>query len=142
VTKTYDARLATRITASTDARLRQLALAARRPISHVLDDVLDAALPTGDELAARLRKLASTSHAADARPAPNPARAGHDADGHDVAGRPAQAPAARADHDPGARPAPTPVASARPASAPAGRADASDDGEPAALTSPAIRGQR
>src|SRR5215472_6757304 len=60
VTKTYNARLATRITASTDARLRQLALITRRRISHVLDDVLDAALPTAEELAARLSRLAST----------------------------------------------------------------------------------
>jgi hypothetical protein len=73
VTKTYDARLATRITASVDARLRQLALAARRPISHVLDDVLDAALPGSDELADRLRQLADPGRNAETSPTPTPA---------------------------------------------------------------------
>jgi hypothetical protein len=60
VTKTYDARLATRLTVGVDARLRQLALVSRRRISHVLDDVLDGALPTAEELTAQLRCLAST----------------------------------------------------------------------------------
>jgi hypothetical protein len=58
VTKTYNARLATRITSGVDARLRQLALVSRRRISHVLDDVLDAALPTPEDLAARLSRFA------------------------------------------------------------------------------------
>jgi hypothetical protein len=53
VTKTYDARLATRITTSVDTRLRQLALLQRRRISHLLDDLLDAALPTSEDLAAQ-----------------------------------------------------------------------------------------
>jgi hypothetical protein len=53
VTKTYDARLATRITTSVDTRLRQLALLQRRRISHLLDDLLDAALPTTEDLAAQ-----------------------------------------------------------------------------------------
>ena len=44
LTKIYNARLGIRITASVDARLRQLALIRRRRLSHVLDDVLDAAL--------------------------------------------------------------------------------------------------
>jgi hypothetical protein len=60
VTKTYDARLGTRITASVDARLRQLALVRRGRLNHVLDDVLDAALPTADDLTAQLARLAST----------------------------------------------------------------------------------
>jgi len=59
VTKTYNARLGTRITASVDARLRQLALVRRRRLSHVLDDVLDAALPTAEDLTAQLGRLAS-----------------------------------------------------------------------------------
>lgn len=59
MTKTYDARLGTRITASVDARLRQLALVRRRRLSHVLDDVLDAALPTAEDLTAQLARLAS-----------------------------------------------------------------------------------
>jgi hypothetical protein len=60
VTKSYDARLATRITASVDTRLRQLALLHRRRISHLLDDVLDAALPTTEDLAAQFAHLART----------------------------------------------------------------------------------
>jgi hypothetical protein len=59
VTKTYDARLGTRITVSVDARLRQLALLRRRRLSHLLDDVLDSALPTAEELTAQLARLAS-----------------------------------------------------------------------------------
>lgn len=59
MTKTYDARLGTRITASVDARLRQLALVRRRRLNHVLDDVLDAALPTAEDLTAQLARLAS-----------------------------------------------------------------------------------
>jgi hypothetical protein len=60
VTKTYDTRLGTRITASVDARLRQLALVRRRRLSHVLDDVLDAALPTTEDLTTQLARLATT----------------------------------------------------------------------------------
>ena len=56
--KTYDARLATRITASVDTRLRQVALLSRRRLSHVLDDVLDAALPTVEDLSAELARRA------------------------------------------------------------------------------------
>ena len=58
MTKTYDARLGTRITANVDARLRQLALIRRRRLSHVLDDVPGAALPTAADLTAQLRRLA------------------------------------------------------------------------------------
>jgi hypothetical protein len=60
VTKSYDARLATRITASAGTRLRQLALLHRRRISHLPDDVLDAALPATDNLAAQFAHLATT----------------------------------------------------------------------------------
>jgi hypothetical protein len=60
VAKTYDTRLGTRITASVDARLRQLALARRKRLSHVLDDVLDAALPTADDLTTQLAHLAAS----------------------------------------------------------------------------------
>jgi len=59
--KQYTARLATRVTTSVDTRLRQLALLHRRRISHVLDDVLDSALPTAQDLAAQLARLASDS---------------------------------------------------------------------------------
>jgi hypothetical protein len=59
VTKNYDARLATRITTSVDTRLRQLALLRRRRISHLLDDVLDAALPTSEDLAAQFARCTS-----------------------------------------------------------------------------------
>jgi hypothetical protein len=59
--KRYNARLATRVTTSVDTRLRQLALLRRRSISHVLDDVLDSALPSVQELAAQVARLASDS---------------------------------------------------------------------------------
>ena len=58
--KTYSARLATRVTASVDARLRQLALLSHRRISHVLDEVLDGALPTAEHLSAQLARLAGS----------------------------------------------------------------------------------
>jgi hypothetical protein len=58
VTKSYTARLATRVTTSVDTRLRQLALLSRRRISHVLDDVLDAALPSAEDLSAQLVRRA------------------------------------------------------------------------------------
>ena len=61
VTKAYTARLATRVTTSVDTRLRQLALLSRRRISHVLDDVLDAALPSAEDLSAQLTRRASSS---------------------------------------------------------------------------------
>ena len=59
MTKRYTARLATRVTTSVDTRLRQLALLSRRRISHVLDDVLDAALPSAEDLSAQLTRSAS-----------------------------------------------------------------------------------
>ncbi len=58
MTKSYTARLATRVTMSVDTRLRQLALLSRRRISHVLDDVLDAALPSAEDLSAQLARRA------------------------------------------------------------------------------------
>ena len=60
LTKIYNARLGLRITANVDARLHQLALVRRRRLSHVLDDVLDAALPPAEDLTAQLAELAST----------------------------------------------------------------------------------
>jgi hypothetical protein len=51
---TYDVRLATRITAAVDRRLRMLALAKSEPLSHVLVSLLDQALPPADELASLL----------------------------------------------------------------------------------------
>ena len=61
MTKAYTARLATRVTTSVDTRLRQLALVSRRRISHVLDDVLDAALPSAEDLSAQLTRRASSN---------------------------------------------------------------------------------
>ena len=60
MTKAYNARLGTRITENVDTRLRQLALIRRRRLRHVLDDVLDAALPTAEDLTAQLGRLAGT----------------------------------------------------------------------------------
>lgn len=59
MTKTYSVRLGTRITRSVDARLRQFALLRRRRLSHVLDDVLDSALPTAEDLTQQLARLAT-----------------------------------------------------------------------------------
>lgn len=50
----YDARLATRITTPVDLRLRMLALLKGQSLSHVLDSVLDEALPSADLLASQL----------------------------------------------------------------------------------------
>jgi hypothetical protein len=57
----YTARLATRVTTGVDTRLRQLALLSRQRISNVLDEVLDSALPTAQDLAAQVARLASDS---------------------------------------------------------------------------------
>jgi hypothetical protein len=51
----YDCRIATRITRDVDRRLRLAALAVRRPLSAVLTDTLDKALPSAEELTAGLR---------------------------------------------------------------------------------------
>src|SRR6266851_6400333 len=68
VTKNYSARLATRITPGVDARLRQLALVRRRRISHVLDEVLDAALPKAADLITEMASLGcDVKEAADGR---------------------------------------------------------------------------
>ena len=67
MTKFYTARLATRVTPSVDTRLRQLALLSRRRISHVLDDVLDAALPSAADLSAQLARRAGASQEHHAR---------------------------------------------------------------------------
>jgi hypothetical protein len=50
----YDVRLATRITASVDRRLRMLALIKSQSLSHVLVSLLDQSLPPADELASLL----------------------------------------------------------------------------------------
>lgn len=47
----YDVRLATKISATVDRRLRMLALIKSQPLSHVLVNLLDQALPPADELA-------------------------------------------------------------------------------------------
>jgi hypothetical protein len=67
--KTYNARLATRLTSSVDSRLRQFALLRRRRISHLLDEVLDQALPTTQDLAGQFARLAELA------PEPSPATA-------------------------------------------------------------------
>ena len=52
----YDARLATRVTADVDQRLRHAAVAAGfKSLSAYLTAVLDLALPSADELAEKLR---------------------------------------------------------------------------------------
>jgi hypothetical protein len=47
----YDARLATRISPEVDLRLRMQALLEGLPLSHVLDSLLDKALPPAAKLA-------------------------------------------------------------------------------------------
>ena len=55
--KTYSARLATRLSAGVDARLRQLALIRRQRLNRLLDELLDAALPPAAELTAQMAGL-------------------------------------------------------------------------------------
>jgi hypothetical protein len=55
----YDTRLATRIPRAVDQRLRLFAVLVRKPLAHVLADVLAEALPTDAELAARLGQRGS-----------------------------------------------------------------------------------
>lgn len=52
---TFDVPLASRTTRAVDHRLRMLALIQRQPLSHVLTQVLDQALPPADELLEQLR---------------------------------------------------------------------------------------
>jgi hypothetical protein len=52
-------RIATRISPGVDLRLRQLALIRRQRLGHVLDELLDQALPQPAELAARLAEGAT-----------------------------------------------------------------------------------
>lgn len=51
----YDTRLATRIPRAIDQRLRLFAVLMRKPLAHVLSDVLAEGLPTDAELANRLQ---------------------------------------------------------------------------------------
>jgi hypothetical protein len=60
--KTYTARLATRITPSVDTRLRQLALLRHRRINHLLDEILDTALPTPADLLTQMAALGRDNH--------------------------------------------------------------------------------
>lgn len=50
----YGSRLATRVTRSVDQRLRLYALLQRKPLQHVVDQLLGSALPTADELRRQL----------------------------------------------------------------------------------------
>lgn len=50
----YDTRIATRISAPVDRRLRMQALVKGQSLSEVLDSTLDKALPSAEELATRL----------------------------------------------------------------------------------------
>jgi hypothetical protein len=49
-----DVPLTSRITGPVDRRLRMLALLKGQPLSHVLDGLLDEALPPAEELASQL----------------------------------------------------------------------------------------
>jgi hypothetical protein len=60
----YDRRIATRITRDADNRLRLASLVLRRPLSAVLTDALDKALPSADELAERLQDMTAEEGAA------------------------------------------------------------------------------
>jgi hypothetical protein len=57
MTKQHTARLAARLTARVDTRLRQLALLPRRRISPFLHDTPDSALPTAHDLTAQVARL-------------------------------------------------------------------------------------
>jgi len=52
----YQTRLATRISAEVDERLRLLAHVRRAPLSRLITELLDRVLPTADELADQIRK--------------------------------------------------------------------------------------
>jgi hypothetical protein len=58
----YDTRLATRIPRAVDQRLRLFAVLVRKPLAHVLSDVLSQALPTDAELADRLQRRGEASN--------------------------------------------------------------------------------
>jgi hypothetical protein len=60
-TVSYDTRLATRIPRAVDQRLRLFAVLVRKPLAHVLSDVLSRALPTDAELAAQLQQRGEPS---------------------------------------------------------------------------------
>lgn len=60
-TVSYDTRLATRIPGELDRRLRLLAVLTRRPLAHVLADLLSRQLPTEAELAARLQQIGAAA---------------------------------------------------------------------------------
>jgi hypothetical protein len=70
----YDVRLATRISPAVDRRLRMLALVQSRALSHVLDALLDRALPPADELAALLGADRHAESSAPSRRPPGTAR--------------------------------------------------------------------
>lgn len=53
-TAAYNVRLATKISATVDRRLRMLALVKGQPLNHVLVSLLDQHLPTAGELASLL----------------------------------------------------------------------------------------
>jgi hypothetical protein len=55
----YDARLATRISRDVDGRLRLLALVRRIRLGQLIDQLLDQALPSADELAEQMKGTAS-----------------------------------------------------------------------------------
>jgi hypothetical protein len=57
----YTAAVATRITRAVDDRLRLHALMLRQPMTRVLDELLDEALPSADELAEQARNRGSNA---------------------------------------------------------------------------------
>lgn len=72
--KSYTARLVARVTPDVRDRLCLLALLSRRRVGHVLDDVLDAALPAAETLSAELARRAANSptHHPPSRPSEHP----------------------------------------------------------------------
>ena len=71
---TCDTRLATRVSAGVDARLRMLAIVEKRRVCDVLDGLLSAVLPPADELAGRLPGSRPTADYQTPRPAPEPTK--------------------------------------------------------------------
>jgi hypothetical protein len=59
----YDTRLATRIPGDLDRRLRLLAVLTRRPLTHVVADLLSKQLPTETELAIQLQQMGAGADA-------------------------------------------------------------------------------
>lgn len=72
----YDVALSTMITAPVSLRLKTLALLENRPLTQLVDDLLDRALPSTKELGSRLSRADGSDFAADKPATPDTQKAG------------------------------------------------------------------